>query len=83
MAPTRAPSKSDPQREERPMMTPRIQAAGVRAMNSYQTVTRLANKLAEELDDVTPVHGVPVNDLDEEDSMVVSIVAAKEAHQKG
>lgn len=58
----------------------RLTSAGIRATNAYASVRRHAERLTDELDDVTPSGGVPVNELDDEDSMVVAVadvIAAK------
>lgn len=60
----------------------RIESAAVRAIDSHASVVRAASKVTDELDEVTSPHGVPVVDLDDEDSMVISLVAARDAHQK-
>jgi hypothetical protein len=58
-----------------------MRSAAVRAQGGLIELQRSADRLAEELDDVTPVHGVPVNGFDEEDSLITSIdaVTAKAA----
>jgi hypothetical protein len=42
-------------------------------LEAHARVRRLAERLVDELDHVTSPHGVPVTDLDPEDSMVVAV----------
>ena len=51
----------------------RVVAAGMRAIEAHARVRRVAERFTDELDEVTPVHGVPMTDLDPEDSLVTSI----------
>lgn len=51
-------------------------------MNSYRYISRKAERLCEEMDDVTPAHGVPTTDLSDEDSAVISISHALTAHKR-
>ncbi len=60
-------------------LNPRVQAAGVRAIDGYARVTRFANHVNDEIDEVTAPHGIPVTELHEEDSMVVAVAAAIDA----
>jgi hypothetical protein len=53
--------------------TPRMQAAFTRADESIRRLQRVAIALSEEIDEVTAPHGVPVMDLDPEDSMVIAV----------
>lgn len=53
--------------------TQRMRSAAVRATSSSMELKRSAERLSEELDDVTPVHGVPVTGFGEEDSMVTAL----------
>lgn len=57
--------------------TNRMRAASVRAFDSYAGVQRRANRILEELDDVTAPHGVPTTELHEEDSAVTTVEAAR------
>lgn len=50
----------------------RLVAAGTRALEAYARVIRFAERLGEELDDVTSPHAVPTQ-LDPEDSMVIAV----------
>lgn len=61
----------------------RTKAAGVRACDAYLTVQRKAARLAEELEDTTAPHGVPVTELSDEDSMVVAIDSARSTLSNG
>lgn len=51
-----------------------MRAAGARASNAYDRVRQFADRVAEELDEVTSPHGIPVMNLDEEDSLVTTVV---------
>ena len=51
----------------------RLAAAGTRAFEAHARVRRFAERLCDELDQVTSPHGVPVTDLDPEDSMVIAV----------
>lgn len=51
----------------------RLVAAGARAIEDHARVRRFADRLCEELDHVTSPHGIPVTDLDPEDSMVIAV----------
>lgn len=50
-----------------------MRAAGARASNAYDRVRQFANRVAEELDEVTSPHGIPITNLDEEDSLVTTV----------
>ena len=54
-------------------LNPRVQAAGVRAIDAYTRLQRLAVRLSEELEEVTSPHGIPTTELDDEDSMVIAV----------
>jgi uncharacterized SAM-binding protein YcdF (DUF218 family) len=56
----------------------RMRSASVRAFDAYAMVQRRANRILEELDEVTATHGVPTTELHEEDSAVTTIEAARE-----
>jgi len=60
----------------------RLQSATVRAIDSYRNVQRIATKLAAELDDATPPHGIPVTELGDEDSAVHVVATAIEQLRK-
>jgi hypothetical protein len=60
----------------------RIQSAAVRALDAYSLITRRANALTAEMDEVTATNGVPVTDLSEEDSVVTTIAAVRATVQK-
>lgn len=60
----------------------RMRSAGIRAADAFRSVRRIADRLNEELDDVTANGGVQVGGLSEEDSMVTSIDAVLAAHGK-
>jgi hypothetical protein len=51
----------------------RLQAAGKRAVAAHTSVKRLATRLKEEFETLTPSNGVVISDLDPEDSMVVAV----------
>lgn len=51
----------------------RVQAAGLGAKTAYQRLRRKAESLLEEMDEVTAPINIRVSDLDEEDSMVISV----------
>lgn len=51
----------------------RLATASSQALEAHTRVRRFAERLGEELDDVTPSRGVPTAELDPEDSMVVSV----------
>jgi len=53
----------------------RMRAAAARAVGDSMRILRVAGKLSDELDDATPVHGVPVTELHEEDSLVMAVQA--------
>jgi len=50
-----------------------ISASGLKACDAYRAIIRAAERLNEELDDVTSPGGIQVANLDREDSMVTSI----------
>lgn len=58
-------------------ITDRMQSACVRACDAYRTVSRKAERIQEELDEVTAPHGVPTTELHDEDSIVVAVREAK------
>lgn len=60
-----------------PIHTDRMQSACVRACDAYRTVTRKAERIQEELDEVTSPHGVPTTELHDEDSVVIAVREAK------
>ena len=51
----------------------RVHAATRRAVESCTRVERVADGMIEEMEDVTPIHGIPLTDLDDEDSAVIAI----------
>lgn len=51
----------------------RLVAASKRAREAHTRVKRFAEHLGEELDQLTSPNGIPVMDLDPEDSMVVAV----------
>jgi hypothetical protein len=51
----------------------RLVAASKRARESYTRVKRFAEHLSEELDHLTSPNGIPITELDPEDSMVVAV----------
>lgn len=60
---------------KRTVVNQKLQACGMRAIEAQERLQRVAQRLTEEIDEVTPVHGVPISGLDDEDSMVTSIEA--------
>jgi len=48
-------------------------AAGNRACAAYARVERFADRVSEEIDEVTAPHGIQTIGLDEEDSLVTTI----------
>lgn len=58
----------------------RLQSACIRACDSRASVKRAADRLNEELDQVTAPGGVQVGGLSEEDSMVTTVAAVIEKH---
>lgn len=60
--------------------TNRMRAASVRAFDAYAQLQRRANRILEEMDEVTAPHGVPVTELHDEDSAVTTVEAARESH---
>lgn len=60
----------------------RIAAAEVRALDAHRSVSRNAQKLADELDNITDVgYRVPV-EIHDEDSAVIMLETAGEQHKK-
>ena len=53
----------------------RLQSAGVRAGDAYRSVKRLANRINQELDEITLPGGIKTRNYDREDSLVTSIDA--------
>lgn len=51
----------------------RVHAATRRAVESCTRVERVADGMIEEMEEVTPIHGIPLTDLDAEDSAVIAI----------
>lgn len=52
---------------------PRVQAAAFRSIEAANRNERLADRLLAEIDEVTPVNGIPMTDLSDEDSMVIAV----------
>lgn len=61
----------------------RCAAAEIRALDAYRSVTRSANRLLDELEEATDVHGVPTTDLDEDDSAVIVLAEARRVCTSG
>lgn len=62
----------------------RMQMAARKAVDCYSRAERVAKSLEDELEDVTPIQGVPVTNLSEEDSAVIAVglaITANEAAQ--
>lgn len=62
--------------------TDRLHDAARRSMTDSARICHLADRLNEELDDLTPVNGVPVGEFDQEDSLVVATVEFLAANAK-
>ncbi len=60
--------------------TDRMRAASVRAFDAYAGVQRKANRILEELDEVTAPHGMPTIELHDEDSAVHALEDAQRVH---
>lgn len=60
----------------------RMKGAALRAIEANQRVCSKAKRLMEEIDDLTPVHGVPVTNLSDEDSLVTTVAAVIAANGK-
>lgn len=60
----------------------RMRSAGVRAVEAYQNLRKKTERLLEEMDEVTPAHGVPTTGLSAEDSVVTSVAAVIASHRK-
>lgn len=67
--PHRFPNSSQSDRH----LTQRIQAAKVRALESYTRLARLAGRVTDEIGETTSPHGIPVTDLADTDSMVIAV----------
>lgn len=59
----------------------RMKGAGLRAIECHQRVASKAARLIEEMEDLTPVHGVPIA-LSEDDSVVTAISNVLAANTK-
>lgn len=59
----------------------RMQSAARKAVDCYARAARIAKSLEDELDDVTPIQGVPVTNLSDEDSAVIAIGVAITANE--
>jgi len=57
----------------------RVQAATNRVVESCRRVESISDQLIEELEDFTPIEGVPLMDMDEEDSAVIAITEVLES----
>lgn len=51
----------------------RLESAGHRAQDAYRSVRRYAERVTEEMEEVTSPHGIPTANLSEEDSLVTTI----------
>ena len=60
-------------------MNNRMKSSAMRACEYYGRVTRRANQIVHELNEVTSPHGVPIANLSEEDSMVIATAEAIKA----
>lgn len=84
MSGARASSRSDVNRETRSREprpshnTERMRSAAVRALDSHASVTRAAKKVTEEMEEVTSPIGIPLVDLDDEDSMVIQLAETRD-----
>lgn len=61
----------------------RMHAAATRCIESSQRLRRKAEALMEEMDDVTPAHGIVTTNLSDEDSMVIAVDHARAAAKRG
>lgn len=62
--------------------TNRMRAASVRAFDALAALRRRADRLCEELDEVTAPHGIPNTELHDEDSAVTTIEEARATHER-
>lgn len=62
------------------VVTQRMQAAGVRALDAHRRSRLIAESVGEELDETTAPHGVPVTELHDEDSLVIVLDKALAQH---
>lgn len=58
----------------------RIEAGAVRAIDSYRSISRRADKLVEELDQTTDHGSVVPIEIHDEDSAVIALESAQEQH---
>lgn len=63
------------------VVTQRLQAAGVRALDAHRRARFMAESVGEELDETTAPHGVPI-EVHEEDSMVTTVKEAITTHEE-
>ena len=59
-----------------------LDAAAVRAIDAYKTISRKADRLANALDEIT-APGVVKNELSEEDSLVIAIADVRAGTTRG
>ena len=78
-----APSNGTPRRTPPGgIVTQRMQAAAIRALDAHRRARFVAESVSEELDETTAPHGIPVTELHDEDSLVVVVKDALAAHGK-
>lgn len=64
------------------MVNQRVQAATRSVVDSCRRVENKADELLAQLEDITPVQGIPLCDLDDEDSAVIAITEVLERKQE-
>jgi len=57
----------------------RMLSASVRAMDAHLALRRKADRVSEEMDDITNPHGIPTTELSAEDSLVIVVDDARGA----
>jgi hypothetical protein len=60
----------------------RLKSATVRACDSYRGVRLRAERILDDMDEVTGRHGIPTTDLPEDDSLVIVTQDALAAHKR-
>lgn len=51
----------------------RVQAAAVRVEEAGKRVSNVVDSMLENIEDITPIQGIPLTDLDDEDSAVIAV----------
>jgi hypothetical protein len=65
-----------------PVGVDRMRAAAARCIASQQRLHHKLEALMEEMDDVTPAHGIVTTNLSDEDSMVIAVDELRAAHKR-